>query len=57
MTIEELEKFSDHWIGSCFLQDGKLKRQINFLGSIKEHKQSFLKASKKLIENTANNED
>jgi len=41
MTIEELEKFSDHWIGSCFLQDGKPKRQINFLGSIKEHKKKL----------------
>lgn len=52
ITIQELDRFWNYWHGSKLLSKGTLKRQVNFLGSIKEYKRSFLKASKQLIEDT-----
>ncbi len=51
LELQEVEKFWDYWVGSRHIQKGTLKLNVNFLGAIKQHKNSFLEACQELIDN------
>ena len=51
MTTENVDHLWDFWIGSKMLVGKELKRPVNLLGSVKQHKKLFMEASEQWIKN------